>query len=38
MQTRFHENETGRECLWCGHQQRKVITPRVVHETSWVAA
>ena len=36
MQTRFHENETGRECLWCGHQQRKVVTPRIVHETSWV--
>ena len=38
MANRFHEHETGRECLWCGHQQRKVITPRVVHETSWVAA
>ena len=35
--SRFREHESGRECLWCGHQQRKVITPRVVHDTTWVA-
>ena len=34
---RFREHATGRECLWCGHQQRKVVIPRVVHETSWIA-
>ena len=37
MANRFHEHETGRDCLWCGHQQRKVVIPRVVHETSWIA-
>jgi hypothetical protein len=34
---RFHEHADGRECLWCGHQQRKVVTPRVVHDTAWVS-
>ena len=37
MASRFREHESGRECLWCGHTQRKVMTPRVVHETTWVA-
>lgn len=37
MADRFLEHEAGRECLWCGHQQRKVITPRFVHEMTWVA-
>lgn len=35
--TRFREHDDGRECLWCGHHQRKVITPRVVHDTTWVS-
>lgn len=26
MASRFREHESGRECLWCGHQQRKVVT------------
>lgn len=35
MSDRFQENEGGRECLWCGHQQRKVAISRVVHDTIW---
>jgi hypothetical protein len=34
---RFREHVNGRECLWCGHLQRKVVTSRVVHDTAWVA-
>ena len=34
---RFREHADGRECLWCGHRQRKVVMPRVVYDTTWVA-
>ena len=39
MADRFsvHSDGDGRDCLWCGHQQRKVVTPRVVHDTTWVS-
>lgn len=35
---RFHVHADARDCLWCGHQQRKVVTSRVVHDTTWVSA
>lgn len=36
MADRFsvHSDGDGRDCLWCGHRQRKVVTPRVVHDTT----
>ncbi len=33
---RFSVSGAVRTCLWCGHRQHKVVTPRVVHDESWV--
>lgn len=37
MADRFNEQGDSRTCLWCGHQQHKVVTPRVVYDESWVS-
>lgn len=26
-----------RKCLWCGHQQRQILTPRTVYDETWEA-
>lgn len=33
---RFQIHGDTRTCLWCNHRQRKVLTPRIVHDTTWI--
>jgi hypothetical protein len=37
MSDRFDVRADGRTCRWCGHQQHKVVTPRVVYDEAWVS-
>lgn len=33
---RYSESGDIRTCLWCGAQHKKIITPRIVEDESWV--
>jgi hypothetical protein len=35
--SRFDESDDARTCSWCGHHQRKVLVPRIVHDTTWIS-
>ena len=36
LSDRFQVQGDTRTCRWCGHKQHKIVTPRVVHDESWV--
>lgn len=38
MGDRFDEQSETRTCRWCGHEQKKLVTQRLVCDTSWINA
>lgn len=35
---RYVTTDSGRTCLWCGHQQKKIVKRRIILDESWVTA